>query len=75
MPSSGPGSTANVAAAICSFLIPGLGQLVQGRWIKALFFAVLGATVWLCTFGTLGWVVNVIACLGAALHRPRGCRA
>ena len=72
---SGPGSSANVAAAICSFLLPGLGQLVQGRFLAALFFAVLGATVWICTLGTLGWVVNVIACLGAALHRPHVLRA
>ncbi len=28
--SEGQGSTGNVLAAICSFFIPGLGQLVQG---------------------------------------------
>jgi len=68
---NGPGSTANVAAAICSFLLPGLGQLVQGRFLAAVFFALLAATVWVCTLGLLGWVVNVLACLSAALYRPR----
>ena len=39
---SGQGSGGNVLAAICSFFIPGLGQLVQGRLLAALlFFAVL----------------------------------
>ncbi|MGH7654095.1 MAG: hypothetical protein ACREN6_05465 [Gemmatimonadaceae bacterium] len=28
---SGQGSAGNVIAALCSFFIPGLGQLVQGR--------------------------------------------
>lgn len=37
------GSTGNVIAAVCSFFIPGLGQLVQGRLLAAaLFFIVAG---------------------------------
>ena len=32
------GSAGNVIAAICSFFIPGLGQLVQGRLLRALMF-------------------------------------
>ncbi|SHI21235.1 hypothetical protein [Ferrimonas marina] len=35
---SGQGSTGNVIAAICSFFLPGLGQLVQGRILAALLF-------------------------------------
>ena len=59
----GAGSTGNVIAALLSFLLPGLGQLCQGRWLMAaaaLFsvlsavqvHAVLGVVVWLC------WVVD-----------------
>lgn len=36
---SGRGSTGNVIAAVCSFFVPGLGQLVQGR-----IFATLDAS-------------------------------
>jgi TM2 domain-containing membrane protein YozV len=32
------GSGGNVLAAICSFFIPGLGQLVQGRILAAIIF-------------------------------------
>ena len=32
---SGQGSTGNVIAEVCSFFIPGLGQLVQGRILSA----------------------------------------
>ncbi len=33
--------TANVISALASFFIPGLGQLVQGRILAALFFFVV----------------------------------
>ncbi len=38
---SGQNSSGNVLAAICSFFIPGLGQLVQGRILAALLFCVI----------------------------------
>jgi len=35
------GSTGNVIAALCSFFIPGLGQLIQGRPVIALLHFVV----------------------------------
>jgi len=64
--SRGPGSTGNVVAAICSFFIPGLGQLAQGRLFAALIFFILAATLWIFL---LGWLVHLCAALDAALHR------
>jgi TM2 domain-containing membrane protein YozV len=64
----GQGSTGNVLAAICSFLIPGLGQLVQGRPIKAFFHCVIGVLLW---FVWLGWVMHCWSALEAAIWRPR----
>lgn len=66
---SGPGSAANVIAALCSFLYPGLGQLVQGRLITALVHFVLGSLLW---FFWLGWVMHIWSALSAAWYRPRG---
>jgi len=75
---SAQGSTGNVIAAICSFFVPGLGQLVQGRPLSALlwFFAacIAFAVTWLLTLSLLpfGWfVVSIFACINAALYRPR----
>ena len=34
---AGQGSTGNVIAALASFFIPGLGQLIQGRLVRAPF--------------------------------------
>jgi TM2 domain-containing membrane protein YozV len=65
--SDGQGSTGNVLAAICSFFIPGLGQLVQGRLLKAIIMFVLAALLWLIL---LGWLVHLWSILDAALYRP-----
>lgn len=66
--SEGQGSGGNVLAAICSFFIPGLGQLVQGRLLKAIIMFVLAAVLW---FILLGWLVHLWSVLDAALYKPR----
>ncbi len=40
---SHPGSTGNVIAAVCCFFLPGLGQLVQGRFLAATFYFLMTA--------------------------------
>jgi TM2 domain-containing membrane protein YozV len=46
------GSAGNVIAAICSLFFPGLGQLVQGRLLSAIIFAII------CVGGyTLAWLI------------------
>ncbi len=74
--SNGQGSTGNVIAAICSFFIPGLGQLVQGRILSALFWfisaCVAFGVTWLITLSLLpfGWfIVSLFSCFSAALYR------
>jgi TM2 domain-containing membrane protein YozV len=64
--STGPGSTANVLAAICSFFIPGLGQLVQGRPLMALIQIILAGILWLFL---LGWIIHLWSILDAALYK------
>ncbi len=67
--STGQGSAGNVIAALCSFFIPGLGQLVQGRLLMAAVQFVLAAVLWLVL---LGWIVHLWSILDAALFKPRG---
>jgi len=68
---SGQGSAGNVIAALASFFIPGLGQLLQGRMGKALFMFVLAGGVWVISFGTLGWIVHVWSVIDAAVYRRK----
>lgn len=63
------GSTGNVMAAICSLFIPGLGQLVQGRLLKAIVMFVLAAVLWIIW---LGWLIHLWSVLDAALYKPHG---
>jgi TM2 domain-containing membrane protein YozV len=65
---TGQGSAGNVIAALCSFFIPGLGQLVQGRLIMAAIHFVLAAALWVIW---LGWAIHLWSILDAALFTPR----
>jgi TM2 domain-containing membrane protein YozV len=64
----GQGSTGNVIAALASFFIPGLGQLLQGRLLMALVMFVLAGVLWIFL---LGWLVHLWSILDAALWKPR----
>jgi TM2 domain-containing membrane protein YozV len=64
----GQGSTGNIIAGICSFFIPGLGQLVQGRILRALVIFILSGLLWLIW---LGWLGHIVAAIDAALWTPR----
>jgi TM2 domain-containing membrane protein YozV len=73
---SGQGSGGNVLAAICSFFIAGLGQLVQGRILAAiLFFLLTWVNYTLAATGILffmalpGFIFHVWAIIDAARFR------
>ncbi|KJV36652.1 hypothetical protein [Luteibacter yeojuensis] len=68
MSAAGQGSSGNVIAAVCSFFIPGLGQLVQGRVFKALIMFVLAAVLWIVW---LGWIIHLWSIVDAAMFRTR----
>lgn len=70
------GSGGKVLAAICSFFIPGLGQLVQGRVLAAiLFFVVAGvcyglaATVIFIFLWPVGAIAHLWSIISAARYR------
>ena len=56
------GSGGNVLAALCNVFFPGLGQLVQGRIIAAIIFAVV------VFVGYFFWVLLVPAIIAAIFH-------
>ena len=76
--STGQGSTGNVIAALCSFFVPGLGQLLQGRILWALSWFLLACIAfiitWVITLSLLpfGWfLVSVFSCIHAAVFHGR----
>ena len=66
MTSTGPGSTGNVIAALASFFIPGLGQLLQGRLMIAIIQFVLASVLWIFW---LGWLIHIWSIIDAAVFR------
>lgn len=68
MSSPGPGSSGNVIAALCSFFIPGLGQLLQGRLFTALVQFILAGVLWIFW---LGWLIHLWSVIDAAIYRGR----
>ncbi|MDZ7681990.1 MAG: hypothetical protein U5J63_09850 [Fodinibius sp.] len=60
---SGQGSAGNVISALASFFIPGLGQLLQGRLLRAALQFGLAALLWIIW---LGWIIHLWSILDAA---------
>jgi len=65
---AGQGSGGNVIAALCSLFIPGLGQLLQGRLLIAIFMFVMASLLWIIL---LGWIIHLWSILDAARFKPR----
>jgi TM2 domain-containing membrane protein YozV len=61
-------------AAVLSFLVPGLGQLYNGRFWRALFWLIVTPGLWIGSGGLLGWICHVISAITAhnyAREHPR----
>jgi TM2 domain-containing membrane protein YozV len=65
--SAGQGSAGNVIAAVCSFFIPGPGQLMQDRLLKAAIMFGLAAALWVIW---MGWIIHLWSIIDAALFKP-----
>ena len=61
------GSAGNVIAGLASFFIPGLGQLVQGRWVDAFIHVALCFFMWMVM---LGWIMHLYSAYNAARWDP-----
>ncbi len=61
----GRGSSGNVIAALASFFIPGLGQLLQGRFLLALFMFIMTCLLWVVL---LGWIIHLWSIVDAAMY-------
>jgi len=64
----GQGGISNVLAAVCSFIIPGLGQLLQKRLLIAVVMFVLAGALW---FFFLGWAIHIWSVIDAAIYKPK----
>ncbi len=48
-------------AALLSFIIPGVGQIYNGDFLRAVFWLIVTPGLWIGSGGTLGWICHLIA--------------
>ena len=48
-------------SAVLSFVIPGLGQLYNGKFLRGLFWLIVTPGLWIGSGGTLGWICHIVA--------------
>jgi TM2 domain-containing membrane protein YozV len=49
------------AAAVLSFLVPGVGQIYNGKILRGIFWLIVTPGLWIGSGGLLGWVCHIIA--------------
>jgi TM2 domain-containing membrane protein YozV len=57
-------------AAVLSLLIPGVGQIYNGDFLRGIFWLIITPGMWIGTGGFFGWICHVIAAF-TAHHRAR----
>jgi TM2 domain-containing membrane protein YozV len=57
-------------AAVLSFLIPGVGQIYNGDFLRGLFWLIITPGFWIFTAGLFGWPFHLIAAY-TAYHRAQ----
>ena len=48
-------------AAVLSFLLPGVGQIYNGTFWRAIFWLIITPGLWIGSGGTLGWICHIIS--------------
>jgi TM2 domain-containing membrane protein YozV len=49
------------AAAVLSFLLPGVGQIYNGKIWRGIFWLIVTPGLWIGSGGTLGWICHLIS--------------
>jgi TM2 domain-containing membrane protein YozV len=48
-------------AAVLSLIVPGVGQIYNGDFLRGIFWLIITPGFWIGTGGMLGWVCHLIA--------------
>ena len=54
-------------AAVLSLIIPGVGQIYNGDFLRGVFWLIITPGFWIGSGGLLGWICHLIA--AATAHR------
>ena len=59
-------------AAVLSLLLPGVGQIYNGKFLRGIFWLIVTPGLWIGSGGMLGWICHLISAYTAynfANHR------
>jgi len=48
-------------AAVLSLIVPGVGQIYNGDFLRGIFWLIITPGFWIGSGGTLGWICHLIA--------------
>ena len=57
-------------ASVLSLIVPGVGQIYNGEFLRGIFWLIITPGFWVGTGGLFGWVCHIIAAV-TAYHRAR----
>jgi TM2 domain-containing membrane protein YozV len=61
-------------SAVLSFVIPGLGQIYNGAWLRGAFWLIVTPGLWIGSGGMLGWICHFVAAWTAYQYAVRNAR-
>ena len=58
-------------AAVLSLIIPGVGQIYNGKFLRGIFWLIITPGMWIGTGGLLGWICHVLSAYTAYNYGKR----
>ncbi|MFO0618137.1 MAG: DUF5683 domain-containing protein [Polyangiaceae bacterium] len=58
-------------AAVLSFVLPGVGQIYNGKFLRAIFWMVVTPGLWIGSAGYFGWLCHLVAAFTAYRYAER----
>lgn len=58
-------------AAVLSLIVPGIGQIYNGRFLWAIFWLIITPGFWIGTGGLLGWICHLLSAWQAYRYAKR----
>ncbi len=52
-------------AALLSLIVPGVGQIYNGDYLRGIFWLIVTPGFWIGTGGLFGWIFHIIAAITA----------
>ncbi|MEQ9320619.1 MAG: DUF5683 domain-containing protein [Polyangiaceae bacterium] len=66
--------TRSETAALLSFIVPGVGQIYNGDYLRGIFWLIITPGFWIGSGGTIGWICHIVAAYTAYTRAERGAR-